>query len=84
MTWISYPKGIKDRIIGYPSIGDRVLYRRKYARHAISIDAEIKKVITHRKYIISYDVPDDVRHHFINGTTSSIADLEELSFFCDE
>lgn len=84
MTWIPYPKGIRDRIIGYPNVGDNVLYRRKYARHVVSIDAKIKKVINHRKYIISYHVNDDVRHHFINGTTSAIADLEELSFFCGE
>jgi hypothetical protein len=82
MTWIPYKQAIEKRITGYPKEGDTVLFKVRCKRKDVWYQAKVEKIINHRKYIVRYEVPTEVRHHFINGTTSAIAKIDNLSFFC--
>lgn len=82
MTWIPYNKAISANITGYPKVGDKVLYKARGGKYPVWYQAKVEKVINSRRYIVRYEVPDDVKNHFINGTTSAVTKLENLSFFC--
>lgn len=82
MTWIPYSQAISKNITGYPSVGDEVLYKARGGKYPVWYQAKIEKVINFRRYIVRYEVPEDVKKHFINGTTCAVTELGNLSFFC--
>lgn len=81
MTWIPYNQAIHKNITGRPEKGDAVLYRARGGKYPIWYKAEVERVIDYRRYVVRYEVPEEVKSHFINGTTSAIAKIDDLSFF---
>lgn len=82
MMWMSYAKAIYKNITGPPKEGETVLYKLPGGKNTGSCKARVEKIINSRRYRVRYEVPKSVREHFIDGTTSAIARIEDLSFFC--
>jgi len=82
MAWIPYTKAIYENLTGYPKVGDKVLYQAKRGKDPVCYQATITKVLDLRRYVVRYPVPEGVKNHFLNGTTSAITKIENLSFFC--
>lgn len=81
--WIPYAKAIAKNMTGYPRVGDSVLYRARGGKNPIWYKATITRVIDYRRYIVKYEVPENVRSSFLNGTSSAIVRIDHLSFFYD-
>jgi hypothetical protein len=82
MPWIPYYQAISKNLADYPKVGTQVLYKARGGKHPIWYSAIVERVINLRRYIIRYQVPEQYKCHFSNGTTSAIAKLDNLSFFC--
>lgn len=81
MTWIPYNQAIRQNMIGLPKEGDDVMYKAQGGKHPIWYKAKVERVIDYKRYVVRYEVPEEVKSYFINGTTSAIATLDNLSFF---
>lgn len=84
--WIPYNEAIAKNMTGYPKIGDMVLYRAKKGtkgKEPICYRGTVTRVISSRRYMVKYKVPNEVKSAFINGTSSAIVKIEDLSYFCN-
>jgi hypothetical protein len=79
--WIPYINAIKKNLTHYPRVGDRVLYQARRGKSPLWFEAKIERVIDSKRYLIKYSVPESIKSHFINGTTSAIVKISDLSFF---
>lgn len=82
MTWIPYNKAIAKNITGYPKIGESVLYKARGGKYPVWYQAKIERIINLRRYIVRYNVPEEIKKHFIGGTTSAVVKIDDLSYFC--
>jgi hypothetical protein len=79
--WIPYRNAIEKNLTHYPRVGDKVLYQARRGKSPLWLEAKIERVIDSRRYLIRHSVPESIKSHFINGTTSAIAKISDLSFF---
>jgi hypothetical protein len=77
---ITYNQAIERQLTTYPKIGDEVYYKAKSGRSPILFKARISRIINKRTYIVEYNVPDNVKKYFCDGTTSAITKLNRLLF----
>lgn len=79
--WMKYIEGMARGITGSPEVGDRVLFKAK--RKSRKYQGIVSRVLSPRKYMIKYEVPLEARSHFIDGTSTAIADIKNMMFFND-
>ena len=77
---ITYTKAIEKQLTKYPQIGDEVYYQAKSGRSFVLFKARISRIINKRTYIVEYNVPEDVKKYFHNGTTKAVTKLNNLLF----
>jgi hypothetical protein len=77
---ITYNQAIERQLTTYPKIGDEVYYQAKSGRSPVLFKAWISKIINKRTYIVEYNVPEDVKKYFHNGTTKAVTKLNRLLF----
>jgi hypothetical protein len=77
---ITYTKAIEKQLTKYPKIGDEVYYKARSGRNPVLFKAWISRIINKRTYIVEYNVPEDVKKYFRNGTTKAVTKLNSLLF----
>lgn len=77
--WTKYTEAMEKGMTGSPKVGDEVVFKVK--KNAPNYRGVVSKVLSPRKYMIKYKVPTEMRSHFVDGTSTAIANIENMLFF---
>ena len=79
--WTKYTEAISKGMTGPPEVGDQVLFRAKKGKDPIDYQGVVSRVLSPRKFMIKYKVPSEIKSLFIDGTSTAIASIDDMSFF---
>lgn len=79
--WIKWTEAMQKNMIGTPKENDDCLIHVGSLRRKRSYIARVSKVLSSRKFMVRYKIPEEVRHLFKNDENTAIVKLDQMSAF---